>query len=252
MSLVIPSQLRHLIGGGLLAAFACGIGSAQAHGIWFAPRVNELAIVYGHGAEDLDVIKRKEKFGPMQGFDSKGAPVDAAFKVTDRLLLADLQNKPSFVAATMDNGLWTQGPDGKWVSKGRDEVPGHKESGRYLKYAVHIRGELSGELPVLAGQRLQIIPLVKHMPHHAGEALKVKVLFNGKPVAGARVGHDYVGDPDAKPRRTGKDGIATLKVRNQGLNVISATFDAPPDDPVKAKKTEHFATLSFILSHEPE
>lgn len=227
-------------------------GTAHAHGIWFAPRVNELAVVYGHGAEDLDVIKRKEKFGPLQGFDTKGENVNTPLKVTDRLLLVDAQNKPAFVAITLDNGLWTQGPDGKWVNKGRDEVPGHKESGRYLKYAVHIRGELKGDLPVLAGQHLQIIPVVKHMPHHAGEAMKVKVLFQGKPVAGARVGHDYVGDPDSKPRRTGKDGTVMLKVRNQGLNVISATFDAPPEDASKARRTEHFATLSFILAHEPE
>lgn len=252
MSTRILTPIFRLGGAAILSACAGFISSAYAHGIWFAPRVNELAIVYGHGAEDLDVIKRKEKIAPVSGFDAKGAPVDTAFKMTDRLMLVDVQNKPAFVATTMDNGLWTQGPDGKWVGKGRDEVPGHKESGRYLKYAVHIRGEIEGELPPLAGQQLQIIPLTKHLPRHAGEPLTVKVLFQGKPVAGARVGHDYVGDPDAKPRRTGKDGTTTIKVRNQGLNVISATFDTPPEDPAKAKKTEHFATLSFILAHKPE
>ena len=42
------------------------------------------------------------------------------------------------------------------------------------------------------------------------------------------------------------------KLMQQGLNVIGATYDGPPDDPAKTKKSEHFATLSFVLPHEPE
>ena len=34
---------------------ACG---AQAHGFWFAQRANSLAMVFGVGADDLDVLKR--------------------------------------------------------------------------------------------------------------------------------------------------------------------------------------------------
>ena len=67
-----------------------------------------------------------------------------------------------------------------------------------------------------------------------------------------RVQADFVNDPDSKPVKSGKDGSVTLKVRNQGLNVIVATFDAPPDDPVKSSKIEHVATLSFVLPHKPE
>ena len=31
---------------------------AQAHGFWFAQRANSLAMVFGVGADDLDVVKR--------------------------------------------------------------------------------------------------------------------------------------------------------------------------------------------------
>ena len=63
---------------------------------------------------------------------------------------------------------------------------------------------------------------------------------------------DGVNDPDAKPLLTGKDGGLTLKVRNQGLNVIRAETDTAPPDAAKANKTEHSATLSFVLAHLPE
>ena len=238
------------VGAIALASLFCT--QAHAHGIWFAPRVNELAIVYGHGSEDLNVIKRQSIIAPVKAFDAFGAPVETQFVVTDRLLLVDVQRDPAFVTATMNNGLWTQGPDKKWVNKGKDEVPGALVSGKYLKYAVHIRKALDAPMPMLPEQLLQIVPVAKALPHHAGQPLKLKVLYQGKPVAGALVGHDYINDPDAKPKRTGKDGTVIIKVRNQGLNVISAEFEVPPDDPVKSSKTQHFATLSFILAHVPE
>jgi len=85
-----------------------------------------------------------------------------------------------------------------------------------------------------------------------GKPLKLRVLFQGKPAAGARVLTDWVNDPDAKPIKTAKDGTVTIKVRNQGLNVITAIFDGPSDEPSKADKMEHLATLSFVLPHAPE
>ena len=85
-----------------------------------------------------------------------------------------------------------------------------------------------------------------------GEPLQLRVLFQGKPVAGARVLTDFVNDPDGAPLKTAKDGTVTLKVRNQGLNVIAAIFDGPSDEPTKADKMEHLATLAFVLPHAPE
>jgi uncharacterized GH25 family protein len=85
-----------------------------------------------------------------------------------------------------------------------------------------------------------------------GQALRLKVLYKGKPVAGAKISEDFVNDPDQKPLKTGKDGTVTIKVRNQGLNVIHATFESAPEDPAKTKQVESVATLSFVLPHEPE
>lgn len=236
----------------LLCAWAALPIGASAHGIWFAQRSGDMALVYGHGAEDLDIIKRIPKVQSLHALDEQGKPLTAAWKKTDRLLLVDTQGKPKALATSLDNGLWSKGPDGKWVAKGKDEVPGATESGRYIKYTVFLSNPLPAGSEALPGQTLQIVPMAKEFPHHAGKPMKFKVLFEGKPVAGAKVGHDYLGDPEAKPVTTGKDGVVTLKVRNQGLNVISAAFDSKPEDPAKAAKTGHFATLSFALQHKEE
>ena len=208
-------------------------------------------MIYGHGAEDLDMIKRYDKVTILSGFDAAQAPVAVQKIKTDRLLIVDTQHAPAVVAGVLDNGYWSKGPDGKWVNKGRDEVPGAEESGRYVKYAVILRESLKAPLKPLPGQVLQIVPLKAALPHHKDESMTVRVLFNGKPVAGAKVTRDYVGDPDAKPLVTGKDGTVTLRVRNDGLNVISAAYDAPPDDPAKAAKTGLFASLTFAIKHKP-
>lgn len=224
----------------------------QAHGIWFAERSGALAMIYGHGAEDLDMVKRFELVRGVGALDADQAPVPASLLKTDRLVIVETGKQAAVVAGILDNGHWTKGPDGKWVKKGRDEVPGATESGRYLKYAIRLQGATRAPLQPLRDHALQILPVRAKLPEHMGEAIALRVLFEGKPAVGAKVTRDYVNDPDAKPVIVGKDGIVTLRVRNQGLNVISAAYDGPPDDPVKAAKTGHFATLSFALKHAPE
>ena len=62
------------------------------------------------------------------------------------------------------------------------------------------------------------------IPLEIGKPFSVKVLFEGKPLAGANIVTDFVNDPDMPPLKTGADGVATFRMRNQGLNVIAATY----------------------------
>lgn len=226
--------------------------AADAHGFWFAQRANQLAMVFGVGADDLDVVKRLPKVTNFTAYDEDGKEVASKLVTQGPLVTVDLENQPAIVTAVMDYGMWAKTPDGKWHNKGYDEVPNAIISEKNYKYGVHLRRDLGKAVPLLPTQTLQIVPVAKKLPEKMGTALKVKVLLRGQPVAGARVLADFVTDPDAKPLKTGKDGTVTLKVRNQGLNVIGVTYDAPPEDPAKTKKVEHFATLSFVLPHEPE
>ena len=224
----------------------------RAHGIWFAERSGALAMIYGHGAEDLDMIKRYDKVRILSGFDAAQAPVAVQKIKTDRLLIVDTQHSPAVVAGVLDNGYWSKGADGKWINKGRDEVPGATESGRYIKYAIHLRSSPAKPLQPLKDHVLQILPVRAKLPEHMNEAMTLRVLFNGAPAVGAKVTRDYVNEPDGKPLIVGKDGMVTLKVRNQGLNVITAAYDGPAADPAKAQKTGLFASLSFVIKHAPD
>lgn len=236
----------------VLAATTLLAGQADAHGIWFAQRATQLALIYGAGADDLDSVKRLPLIQSVSGYDAAWKPVSTSLRVAGPLLLVDSEKQPTVVAAVLFNGIWSRTPEGEWVKKGRDEVPNAQISEKNYKYAVHIAGPLSAPLPPLAGHTLQIVPVDAAIPALLEQPMKLRVLFRGKPVAGARVLRDMVNDPDAKPVTTQADGTVTIKVRNQGLNVVAAIYDGPSDEPTKADKMEHLATLSFVLPHAPE
>ncbi len=239
----------------MVIALALGLAiatAASAHGFWFAQRANQLAMVFGVGADDLDVVKRLPRITSFAAYDEEGKEVASKLNTNGPLVTVDVDNQPAIVTAVMDYGTWSKTPDGKWHGKGKDEVPEAIISTRNYKYGVHLRRDLGKPMPLLPTQRLQIVPVNATMPLKMGEPLKLKVLFDGKPQAGVRVQNDYVTDPDAKGLRTRKDGTVTLKVRNQGLNVVVATYEGPPEDPAKTKQCEYLATLSFVLPHEPE
>ena len=225
--------------------------AAAAHGIWFAQRATQQALIYGVGADDLDSVKRQSMVERIDGYDEVGDSVPAQLRAAGPLLLVDTDSPASVVSAVLFNGTWSKRPDGEWVKKGRDEVPDATVSEKNYKYAVAIVGPLQKPLGPLPGQTLQIVP-AGEIPVLLDQPLQLRVLFQGKPVAGARVLRDYVNDPDAKPLLTGADGTVTIRVRNQGLNVVTAIFNSPPDDRTKVDHLEHLATLAFTLPHAPE
>ena len=239
----------------VLASIAGGFAlsnGALAHGIWFAQRATQLAIIYGVGADDLDSVKRQPLFKSVGAYDQAGKPIGAKFRVDGPLLLVETESKPTLVTAMLDNGVWAKDKEGEWHKKGRDEMPDAVIVEKTVKYSVTIQGPLGGPVPAIADQVLQVVPVDAKLPEQAGKPVKLRVLYKGQPVKGAEVIADFVNDPDAKPVLSGSDGTVTLKVRNQGLNVVAATYRAASDEPQKFDRYEHRATLCFTLAHAPE
>lgn len=224
---------------------------AQAHGIWLGERSRQIVLVYGEGADDLDMVKRAPLIESVAAYDADGKPITATHRVSGLAMVVDTEAAPAFITAVLQNGVWSRMKGGKYEKKGLDEMPGAEVSTNNIKYAVRIQGRFAGVVPPLPGQTLQIVP-VGSIPQVLGQKLKYKVLYRGQPVAGARVINDFINDPDAAESVTGADGTVTMIVRNQGLNVVCAVYEGPSDDPAKYRKAEHTATLSFTLGHKPE
>ena len=84
--------ISRLISTGMAAATvfaALASTSAQAHGIWFAQRARQLALVYGVGADDLDAVKRLPLIKSVDGFDADGLPVTTSLPVPESRVSAN-------------------------------------------------------------------------------------------------------------------------------------------------------------------
>lgn len=249
--------LRHAlrattVGVAVLAGSFLMVSAASGHAVWFAQHAGRLAFIFGLGADDLDAVKRLSHVTSVAGYDASWHPVPTHLKVNGPLVVVDTARPLTVVTAAMYYGIWSKPPGGDWVDKGRDQVPESTVSEKNYKYAVHIIGPLTTPVPPLPHQVLEVVPVGAELPALAGQRLELRVLFHGRPVAGARILRDFVNDPDAEAVASDADGTATIRVRNQGLNVVSATFYGPPDDPKQVDRIEYEATLSFVLPHQPE
>jgi nickel transport protein len=235
----------------MVAGSAILVAQADAHGIWFAQRAKQIAIIYGIGADDLEAVKRQPNMEQVLAFDADYQPIPAKLRTAGSLVLVDTDAPPTLVSAVLQNGTWSWLPDGEIVKKSKDEVPNATKTETTIKYAVSIQAPLTKPMPLIPTQALQIVPVGK-IPEKLGQPLTYRVTWMGKPAAGAAVINDMVNDPDAVEVKTKADGTVTFPVRNQGLNVIRAVHVTPGPNPAKSDRVEHTATLAFTLAHKPE
>lgn len=222
----------------------------QAHAIWFAERSSQLAFIYGEGAQDLDTVKRQNKIKSITGYNKNWQQQNVKLVESGPMML--LNDKTVYaVTGMLDNGLWSKTKEGKWFAKGRDAIPNALLSEHTKKYAVHLRDPLA-QVPALKNQQLQILPVGKEFSDQKGAMVSYRITFNSKAVQGAKVINDLVNDPDQEAIVSNDDGLVTLPLRNQGLNVIAAIYDEKSTNLNVFDKTEHLATLSFVLPHAAE
>ncbi|MCA1298458.1 DUF4198 domain-containing protein [Stappia indica] len=219
---------------------------ANAHGVWVAERWGELGLVYGHGASDDPYDPAK--VATAKALDETGKPVPVQVVKQESHVLLAPESEAAVVLVDFDNGFYTEGSDGKWVNRPKSEVEGARQAGRYFKHTLAIR-HLHGEMPKLPEQDLQIVPLGNPTELSAGKPLRLRVLYKGKPLAGARLIADYVNMSETKLDATDPSGEVEITVRNNGLNVIAVAHEVPLENDPDADRIQHFATLSFEAGH---
>jgi uncharacterized GH25 family protein len=223
--------------------------AGHAHGVWIEMQHGELAVVYGHGAEE-DAYD-PAKLTSIMVCPAGTACVAAATTARETHVTLPIPEAASVITAAFDNGYWSKDATGEWQNTSIDLVPGATEGGQYLKHVVHLTGQIpAGHEPM--GLPLEIVPLADPFAMKAGDMLPVQVLMNGKPMAGAEITADYVNATDAAPISADADGKAMVPLRNQGLNVLSVSASEPHPEPAKAQEVGHTATLSFMLAHAGE
>jgi nickel transport protein len=232
-----------------MAALLWGSVGALAHGAWIAERWGELGVIYGHGAGDDPYDPAK--ITKVEAVDGAGQLVSVEVKAMESHAVLVPAEEPAAIVLEFDNGFWSEGADGKWVNKPKNEVPGAKSAGRYLKNNLTLLHAHDG-LPELPQQSLQIRPVGNPLGLKAGDAFRVKVTFEGEPLAGATVMLDYVNAPGLLSGPTDDAGEVEVALRNDGLNVLAVDHSVPLAGDPQADEVGYTATLSFVASEHVE
>lgn len=219
-------------------------GQAAAHGVYATERQGEIVIVYGHGPSD-EKYENKDLLS-LVGYDKAGKSVEITHSSKNGYVVFSPNEEVRAISASFDNGYWSEQPDGEWVKKPKDQVEGAKQGGQYLKYNTTILQTL-GSKPKPTGAPLEILPLVDPLTLKQGDKLEVQVLAAGKPVPNIELATEFTTDRSNNVVKTDSDGKVTIKIRNDGLNILATETKVKSTEPTKADEVVKFATLAFTF-----
>lgn len=227
----------------LLLIAALFTGQVSAHGLWTEERRGNIEVIYGHGAEDNAF--KAQKISGAWAYDASGKMIPVSVeRLADHARLEPLK-PPALMAVALNNGMWSQTADKKWVNEGRSKVPGATEATQTFKYSLAIY-QPGAKLPKLDQIKLLILPEVDPLTVGPGNSLPVRVLLDGKPAAGVKLYGDYRSAPNTLSTETDKDGRAQVLVRNEGLNVIAAQVEVPVKGSADVDSRGLFSSLTFL------
>jgi len=218
-------------------------GQVSAHGLWTEQRRGNIEVIYGHGAEDNAF--KAQKISGAWAYDAGGKMIPVSVeRLADHARLKPLKT-PAVMAVALNNGMWSQTADKKWINEGRSKVPGATEATQTFKYSLAIY-QPGAKLPKLDQIKLLILPEVDPLTVGPGKSLPVRVLLDGKPAPGVKLVGDYRSAPNTLSTETDKDGRAQVLVRNEGLNVIAAQVEVPVKDSADVDSRGLFSSLTFL------
>ncbi len=206
-------------------------------GTWEAPDLHRLIALDVHtsGAEKPVSILKKVTVAKASALKLQ-APVEKMEKTGY-----------AAVTAIYDNGFWVSDADGNYYSTSKKEASGRMavdKSSHNIKFAKVL---ISGE-DKTAGHRLEIVLQKVPSDLAAGAKAPVKIVFDGKALAGAEVAIvtlDGVLSHDTPGVETDAEGMAELPIEKTGVHVVRVSHDVPSKDPDLADIDSFSATLVF-------
>jgi nickel transport protein len=216
---------------------ACLGGRAAAHDTWIERDAEGLVLRSGHrGAEVVPV-----ELAHLKGLRcvSGGATRDVSQGATPSGGAVRVAARCDVLVGALDHGYYVLTPDGE-RNVPRTQAPDAVKAWRARQWAKWVDAR-SPAASVPLGDGLELVPVTDLARAHTGEKVTVRVLLDGKPVAGVvvAIGHAALAE-------TGASGEARVKVRHD-VESISATLRRPLHGP-EAESDVLEASLTFEVA----
>lgn len=203
----------------LIAAVTCGSSAAMAHTVWLesAPQSkSDYQVKFGGHAGKLEPYQ-PEKIKQIDAVDKQGKKLSVKEDLTADGVRLHVDGSPALISMHFDNGIHSRPATGPSVEKPMNEVPGATRA----TYAVKYHKTVVDWAPLVTrtiGQPFEVVPLSAQQPV-ADQPFRIRVLQDGKPVAGVKLGHGEEGT--ATDPVTDAEGVAAF-VPKQGFNRLWA------------------------------
>jgi len=201
--------MRNVLFSSIIAGSLLAFGShAFAHSFWIEARRGHFEGVFGHESS-------------VEGYPSKSLTESWAWDEQGNAIQVDVQRLDDHARLVPREppAVLVAALDGQFFSRTEGE-------GVNLKYGITVlKPKAKLNLETAKDIRMVLLPEVDPLSVGAGNALPIRVLVDGKPVAGVKLSQDYrglgtrSGSGDSPP--TDKDGRTRIVVRNPGWNVIA-------------------------------
>ncbi len=209
---------------------------ATAHDAWVAPVDGPIYPVhFGHKAPQ-DYVAAKVK--AVTAFDAARAPLAVEISRDAKGASVKASGKPAMLLVEFDNGFYTK-VDGKSVQMSKRDAPAGSTTNHPVKSGKTIV-QWAPWMTEPVGQRLEVLPVDTSTPA-AGSKFKVRVLLDGKPVAGLMVENN---SNETGPK-TDAQGLATLTLV-KGINRLAVDYDIPMKGDPDTDKLGLNASLVFM------
>ena len=133
-------------------------------------------------------------------------------------------------------------------TRGEEGKPGNEVYSRCAKSLIAVDGTGKSGYDRALGFTLEIVAESNPVKFHAGETMRVRVLHEGKPLAGALVKAIALEDPEnTLTARSGKDGRVALRLAHRGVWLVKTVHMVPAPKETGADWESLWASLTFEL-----
>jgi cobalt/nickel transport system permease protein len=221
----------------LAAMLAAGAATASAHDYWIEKKGDGYAAVYGHRDQRLEYDPASLK--KVIVYDAAGKQLDFKKEVQSKAIIIRPSGSACLILADLKSGYWSK------TIYGLKNLPKRKatrpiESYRAYHYSKSVVSGGEAAIKPVEGLKLDIIPTKNPLDMKAGDSLQLKVLFEGKPYAGASLegDHDKVGLTD-------KEGLIKVTLK-KGRQI----YTVERRDPLKNDPDADFISTTTTLTFE--
>ena len=243
----------------------CGYSfKSFAHDLWieasnFTPDPGQdvrIKLAYDHIFPAKDLMEDKN-LKEIYMLDPGSKRIDIKkLSETEYEAVKPLKEKGAYLIVSAQKArFWTKTTEGYKSDQSKKGLKNVISCTNSLKFGKGIINSGKGEDKAIAkpiGHDLEIIPLVNPAAMHPGDALSIKILFKGKPLASSYVYATYMGfseekDTYAYTTKTNAEGDAKIKMLKQGIWLIATSSNEDYQDKNECDINKYSSTLTFEI-----